>query len=86
MVGSSFVVDRVMVTDGSNDGSKKCIANVKPYGATGLGGGNEIFWPISHESLQISILSLAALSRITFSSIPAQRKVDLQRSLLSNLL
>ena len=64
MVGSNFVVDRVLVGNGTSDGSKKTIEEGKLYGATGLNGGNESFWPINEQSLQISLSSLAALSQI----------------------
>ena len=86
MSGSSLVVDHVLVGDGSSDGSKRVIENGKLYGATGLQGGNENFWPISAKSLHISISSLAALSKIAFSTMKAEQKVHLQQRLLTTLL
>ena len=86
MLGSSLVVDRVLVGDGSSDGSKRVIENGKLYGATGLQGGNDSIWPISAKSLHISISSLAALSKIALSTMKTEQKVHLQKGLLTNLL
>ena len=79
MMGSNYVVDRVLVGGGSCDSSRKTIQKGKLYGATGLHGGNESIWPVSQESLQISLSSLAALSQIALSpKMTDEQKIGLQ--------
>lgn len=85
MLGSSIFVDRVFVGNGSSDGRKNDWK--KLCGATGLYGGNETFWPISEQALQIWLSSFAALPKITSSStMTAEKKIDMQKRLLTKVL
>ena len=86
MSNQTFVVDRLMVGDGSTDKSTRTIEKGKLYGATGLYGGNESFWPVSEGHIKVSLASLAALSKITFSSMTASEKIKVQQRLLTTLL
>lgn len=86
MTSSPFVVDRVVVGYGETDNSTRRLDERKLYGATGLNGGHESFWPLSESTFRVSLWTLSALCRVDVSNFKPGDKEAMQKHLLHGLV